>query len=143
MVLESKYLLVDETGLDRPKVDETAVDEIAVDEPGPNQLPNDFCDQKKNNLTRVLEKPRLHYSRHSHHPVLVAADVGEVGNNCTTTSANKLKLAKYGRRDTYIESLYNYCTLCWFAVLCLEQLGNHSFFNSLVSFSEPCRKGRS
>ena len=47
MVLESKYLLVDETGLDRPKVDETAVDEIAVDEPDPNQLPNDFCDQKK------------------------------------------------------------------------------------------------
>ena len=30
--------MVDETGLDKPKVDETAVDEIAVDEPGPHHL---------------------------------------------------------------------------------------------------------
>ena len=36
--LKSKYSLVDETGLDAPKVDETAVDKIAVDEPGPNPL---------------------------------------------------------------------------------------------------------
>ena len=35
LALKSKYLLVDETGLDRTKVDETAVEEIAVDEPGP------------------------------------------------------------------------------------------------------------
>ena len=38
LILKSKYLLVDETGLDEPKVDETAVDELAVDEPGPNQM---------------------------------------------------------------------------------------------------------
>ena len=30
--------MVDETGLDKPKVDETAVDETAVDEPGPYHL---------------------------------------------------------------------------------------------------------
>ena len=28
--------MVDETGLDKPKVDEMAVDEIAVDKPGPH-----------------------------------------------------------------------------------------------------------
>ena len=48
MAIKSKYLLVDETGLDKPKVDETgldkpkvdetAVDEIAVDEPDQNRL---------------------------------------------------------------------------------------------------------
>ena len=36
LILKSKYLLVEETGLDEPKLDETAVDKIAVDEPGPN-----------------------------------------------------------------------------------------------------------
>ena len=35
--LKSKYLLVDKTGLDEPKVDETAIDKIAVNEPGPNR----------------------------------------------------------------------------------------------------------
>ena len=33
-----KNLIVDETGLDEPKVHKTAVDEIAVDEPGPHPL---------------------------------------------------------------------------------------------------------
>ena len=32
-----KKLMVDETGLDEPKVDETAVNKIAVDEPGPHR----------------------------------------------------------------------------------------------------------
>ena len=35
--------MVDETGLDEPKVDATAVDEIAVDEPGPHQYDYTAC----------------------------------------------------------------------------------------------------
>ena len=36
---KSKFkMLVDETGLDEPRVDKTAVDEIAVYKPGPNLL---------------------------------------------------------------------------------------------------------
>ena len=30
--------MVDETGLDKPKVDKTAMDKIAVDKPGPHLL---------------------------------------------------------------------------------------------------------
>ena len=35
--IESKNVMVDGTGLDKPKVDKLEVDETAVDEPGPHQ----------------------------------------------------------------------------------------------------------